>query len=318
MNIQCSCGKLLEVEDRHAESQLTCPECLGRVKIPQPEHDWTNDIELVNDHENAPAAGQEPGQGEPETEISPRRTGPVQSVLADAPKKKKKKTPKPAIREESGIAGRSRAEARAREEKERAPYYHRPLFGWPGWVWGSVLGGVGVVGSGIALGIIAATDSPSDALRMATALAVSVPVGLIILAVSIFISNMIGAGIEVGDLRATIPMVIGLLCVSTMIIFIMPFLGWFIGIPVWWLGLMRIFHLDLWETRVLFIINWGCQRIVKLLIVAIVISGTSKKAAEVPSHDSGNAPQMQTKRDDLSSHIDESKPPPAAQPGRRR
>jgi hypothetical protein len=45
--------------------------------------------------------------------------------------------------------------------------------------------------------------------------------------------------------------------------------GIFLSGPVWYFGLMGLFHLDFRETRILTQVNWGMNVIWKLLLLAL-------------------------------------------------
>lgn len=318
IRFRCSCEKQLAVEDQHAGKTVVCPGCRTRVRIPEPELDGSEDFELVEDEENPPA-DQEPVQKGKHKKSAESEAAPVEEV--EAPKKKKKKKRKRTKRQESGIVGMYMAQALEMEEREKALSEQYTLFGWPEWVWGLIFCGFGVFGSGIAIGIIALQGYPLVALGMAAALGIAVPFGLVVLTISIFLSSMIGVGVNFGDIRATIPKSIGLVFVVTMISFI-PFVGWIIAIPIWWLGLMFIFDLEMWETRVVFIINWGVNIVLKILILTMIVAAISKKVDQVTTPDppSKSAPTTpnETKPDDFTDDNEDPTPPPAVKPGRRR
>jgi len=315
IRFRCSCEKQLAVEDQHAGKLVVCPACQVRVRIPQPEQEESVDFEIVEDEENSPAADQEAVQEGKQQKSTASDAASVTET--EAPKKKKKKKRKRSTKGESGIVGLYMAQAREIEEREQALSERHTLFGWPEWVWGIIFCCFGVFGSGIALGVIALKGYPLIALGLAVSLVVAVPFGLVVLAISLFLSSMIGIGIDFGDVRATIPKAIGLIFVVTMISFI-PFVGWIIAIPIWWLGLMFIFDLEMWETRAVFIINFGVNIVLKIMILTVIVAAISKKVDQATSPDPGNAVPKETEPHNLSDDEEDATPPPAAPPRRRR
>src|SRR5581483_2450798 len=65
-----------------------------------------------------------------------------------------------------------------------------------------------------------------------------------------------------------------------------PLVGTFLAIPVWFLGLMNLFGLDFWETRVLFTVNWGLNALFHIFVLSVLVSSFSRGA----DHDSADDP----------------------------
>jgi hypothetical protein len=89
------------------------------------------------------------------------------------------------------------------------------------------------------------------------AMVVLLPVSTAILILSMFISSAAGGGIDFGDARIVIPKAAALLFViNTINLSPCGPMGAALTFPIWLFGLMSLFKLDLWETRMLFLVNW--------------------------------------------------------------
>jgi hypothetical protein len=126
------------------------------------------------------------------------------------------------------------------------------------------------------------------------AVAVMVPISTAILIASMFISSYITGGIDFGDARTTIPKAMMLILVANLIGMV-PF-GQFVALPVWVLGLMWLFDLDFWETRLLVAVNWALNWGAKIVVILVVVSALHKDGDEAPEKDEppGTAPSTLT------------------------
>jgi hypothetical protein len=82
------------------------------------------------------------------------------------------------------------------------------------------------------------------------------------------ISSSIGGGIEFGEVHIVIPKALGLIFIVNLVSLI-PFVGWFIALLVWVGGLMSLFNLEIWEARILIVVNWGLNSLVRLALFQI-------------------------------------------------
>lgn len=105
-------------------------------------------------------------------------------------------------------------------------------------------------------------------LLYAVIVAVMLPISTVILIISMFISSWLGGGIEFGEARIVIPKAVGLLLVVNSIC-LLPF-GRFLAAPIWWFGLMFLFGLDWWETRILTGVNWGLNFVAQMGVIALL------------------------------------------------
>jgi hypothetical protein len=84
---------------------------------------------------------------------------------------------------------------------------------------------------------------------------------------SMIVASRLAGGIDFGAPSSVIPRGAGLLAVVTAINFLDC--GVLLAGPVWFFGLMFLFHLDHRQTRTLTQINWGMNLVWKLLLLAL-------------------------------------------------
>jgi predicted Zn finger-like uncharacterized protein len=146
------------------------------------------------------------------------------------------------------------------------------------WIWL-----IGVGGSVVMLGLIAflMVMFGANLIYYAVVLAISVPVSMVILLISIYISNALGIGLDFGDAKIAIPKMI-LLLVMANLVSLVPFAGGIFALLVWLCGLMALFELDLWEARFLIGINIILNLLFKFLLLAAILHAM-KLGLEVPN-----------------------------------
>lgn len=119
-----------------------------------------------------------------------------------------------------------------------------------------------------------AKDTPDKILDLFVAgcliILIMLPISTAILILAMFISSALGGGIEFGDARVVIPKAAALLLVVNLI-GLVP-CGLVIAFPVWAFGLMKLFHLDLWETRILLIVNWTLNFLAQMAVIFVVMA----------------------------------------------
>jgi hypothetical protein len=98
--------------------------------------------------------------------------------------------------------------------------------------------------------------------------AILLAISVVILIISMFITSALGGGVEFGQVHIVLAKAIPLLIVVSLLQLV-PF-GIVISIPVWWVGLMLLFHLDFWEVRTLVAINWGLNALAHFLLLAML------------------------------------------------
>src|SRR5262249_45657771 len=98
---------------------------------------------------------------------------------------------------------------------------------------------------------------------------VSLPLGTVIFFGAMFLSSVMLGAIEIGELHVALFKAFFLL-VLVNVVALVPFGNYFTWL-VWLVGLMVIFRLDLWEARVLFVINWLMNMALKFALVMIFL-----------------------------------------------
>lgn len=267
IRVECrECGRQINAPDKLAGRKAKCPQCQTILTIPA--------AEPVDAIAPAPKAGTLPKRraAEPEARITskpqPRdEPEPDEEVVveraAKKPKRKKKRRPERRLSEKQGM---------------------------PPWaLWLIIVGTFILLAGSIAIGA-AFKGHAHEVLIYSVILAVMVPLSTVILIISMFISSWLGGGIDFGDARVVIPKAVGLLLLVNMI-GLLP-MGSYLALPFWLFGLMFLFNLDLWETRILMVVNWalnfGARMLVFLIIFAIFTHAGDSRS---PKSKSGQQPE---------------------------
>ena len=103
-------------------------------------------------------------------------------------------------------------------------------------------------------------------------MAIILPVSIVILVISMFIASALLGGIDFGQAHVAIPKAGALLFVVNLLSMI-PIVGAFLALPVWFLGLMGLFGSDFVEARILVAINWCLNTLFKYFVLAAILSG---------------------------------------------
>jgi hypothetical protein len=253
-----SCGRQLNAPDNVTGRKAKCPNCRAVLTIPAAEP-----VEVAPPApkerklpKNPPPESEERIAREPEVRDEAEEVVEVARV-AKKPKRKKRKRPAKRVNQEL-----------------------------PTWaVWLISVGGFILIAGSIALGAIIKGHG-TLVLVYSVIMAVMIPISTVILIASMFISSWLGGGIEFGEAHVVIPKAIGLLLVVNTIS-LLP-LGGFIAAPIWLFGLMFLFGLDLWETRILMVVNWGLNFFARMAVFGVVLAIFSHGDRDFsPNHRSG-------------------------------
>jgi hypothetical protein len=144
----------------------------------------------------------------------------------------------------------------------------------PAWAW--IVGCLGAVIalSGVALAfylILKASDFRDEGVDWTILLlqfAVGMPISLVILVASMFMSSALGGGIDFGDIKTAITGALFLVFLVNLVVLIPN--GIWLTFGVWLIGFMTIFGLDWWETRFLFAINFTMNVVVYFTLIGIL------------------------------------------------
>ena len=161
---------------------------------------------------------------------------------------------------------RRRIKKRKRVAKARAPG------AWVWW-WGSLTLAVALVGVGIVS--MYQNGYPKFAVAIAARLTVGLPIGAVIFAVSMFISNYFGVDIELANFGTLIPKALWIVLVANLVALISCF-GGLAALAVFYIGAIALFKLDVWEARFLVLINWGLNWVAWVFVVTAIVSVVTK------------------------------------------
>ena len=151
------------------------------------------------------------------------------------------------------------------------------------WIWA-----IGVGGSVVMLGLVALLMVWLGANFMfyGIVLAISLPVSMVILLISIYISNAVGIGLDFGDAKVAIPKMIVIL-IAVNLVSLIPGVGFWAGLLIWIIGFMGLFELDVWEARFLFAVNLILSILFRFLLLATLLHAMHL-GYQVPSTDLPN------------------------------
>lgn len=192
--------------------------------------------------------------------IAPEETPPVenspfeQGLPNDAPEKEASGPPRP---------------KRKKKKKKRAEKATRG--GLPEWAWWWI--GLVVLSALTAAAFfgMAASGYPKLTLFCIVRLVIAIPISTFVFAISLFISNAMGAGVELTGFDTLIPKSL-VLVLLTSLVGLIPFCGGLVSIGVWFIGSMIFFGLEPWETRILVAINWVLGLATWLFLVGAIAS----------------------------------------------
>lgn len=186
---------------------------------------------------------------------SPPTPRPVKAQVIESPQKEPTPIPKK----------KKKKKKLKTKESERLPL----------WMW--IAGGLGalVTTGGLVFGLImmmrvgTRDGDPIDWAQQLTVFAISVPITLVILVASMFISSALGGGINFGDAKTAI---IGSLFLVFLVnlVRMIPIIGPYLTLLVWLVGFMTIFGLDPWEARFLLVINWILNFALGMFIIKLL------------------------------------------------
>jgi predicted Zn finger-like uncharacterized protein len=135
------------------------------------------------------------------------------------------------------------------------------------WIWL-----IGVGGSVVMLGLLAFVMVLAGASMWfyGVVLAISLPVSMVILLISIYISNALGIGLDFGDAKIAIPKMI-IILIGVNLVSLIPGVGFWLSLLIWIIGFMGLFELDVWEARFLFAINLILSILFRFLVLAAIM-----------------------------------------------
>lgn len=220
--------------------------------------DFTSDFEVI---EEAPPsrASKKSSRSEADTAPPPRakKSRPKDDVEdeeppddeAEEPRKKKKKKKK-----------------KKKQLDDEAPAGIRP---WMWWAGGAALY---CTIAFVTAFIFIENGHGADVTMVVVQSAFLLPFEIVILIISMIISNQLFGGMDFGEVHVVIGKSLALLLIVTPIN-LLPFpFDFMIGTLVWLFGLMFLFHLTMGEACFLDVVNWALTYLIKLFLLAVLVS----------------------------------------------
>jgi hypothetical protein len=177
----------------------------------------------------------------------------------------------PEQKEPNDSPGKDVSERPKRKKKKKKAAQAGGRGGVPVWVWW--WGSLAVLSALTAAGFLgmAASGYPKLAIICVVRLVIALPISTVIFALSLFISNALGTGVELTDFGTLIPKSLILVLLASLV-GLMPCTGGFVAIRVWFIGSMIFFGLEAWETRILVAVNFIIGLAMWLLLIGAITS----------------------------------------------
>ncbi len=195
---------------------------------------------------------------------------------------KPKPKSKPSKETEVAEASETVEEDRPKKKKKKKKLDAKMETAIPTWMWvaggfGALLATAGIV-FGIYLLMRVGTPDGDDVDWQGRLLVflILIPIKLVILVVSMFLSSALGGGINFGDAKTAIIGAIFLIVIVNLVEMI-PVAGPYLTLVVWLIGFMTIFGLDPWEARFLLFINWLINYLIVMAIINYVHNRTERE-----------------------------------------
>ncbi len=162
-----------------------------------------------------------------------------------------------------------------RRGKKKRPFERPPDSGqdreaiiWPWWAFG---GSAWLLAMSACLWIAVFADFDNPLKGWAAYMVVITPISAVIFFVAMVLSNVLLGGTEIGDLRV-LPVKLAVLLFFVNLTSMIPYIGYLFTLAVWLVGLMTLFHADIWEARMMIFFNWVLNYGVKFLLMGIILN----------------------------------------------
>ncbi len=172
-----------------------------------------------------------------------------------------------------------------RPKRKRKRFGERPQkSGRPAWVLPLAIGvGLIVPALVVVILVVSLRNSEVNLEKYGTALLILVPINAAILFASLFTVSVMFAGVSIGSVPVFIAKGFFLLLIIVPI-HLLP-AGQYIAMPFWYIGLMALFGMDMWEALMTTLINWFVGLILMFTIVGGLLESAVQKVAEMPDED---------------------------------
>jgi hypothetical protein len=240
------CATPLHVHEHMLGKRIKCPKCSAIFSAPAPPEEPEPDRRVTA---QAPI---QPFEVVPEETIKalpppvPTRSGPKVDIdedeLDDFRLRKKRK--------------RTRAAGRRRGAENSS---------WPWWVFGG--GGIAAVELSL-LGLAVFLDSGHVLAPYALYLFVILPISTGIFFAAMYLASIWFGALEIGEIHVAIVKAFILVTIVN-VVGLVPWFGYVFSFFIWFAGILTLFRLDVWETRILVLINWVLNMGLRFLLMML-------------------------------------------------
>jgi hypothetical protein len=237
LRFRCTlCGGGIKIGEELAGRKVRCPLCLCATDVPA----TPATIRMV------PAGAEIAAATKPGTEPGIALLGSA-SAVATLPEPKKRKKKKRTVRQGVG------------DEPE----------GMDEWLKGLIILGatVGVLLLAAVIGVLAGHGA--GVFYCIVMSIVLLPPNLIAVAISLAGASALSGGINFGDIRAAVAKTTALVLVVDLI-YLVPYFGGLLAVPVWLIGIMALFRLDGFEIGMVWLVNCVLSRVFLIAAMAWV------------------------------------------------
>jgi predicted Zn finger-like uncharacterized protein len=248
-----SCGSQLMVGANILGKRVKCPNCNGIFPAPEPPNETEPDQRITA---QAPT---KPPEVAPEETINvlpppvPTRSGPKVDIdedeLDDVRQRKKKKR--------AQAAGRKRGAENA---------------SWPWWVFGG--GGIAAVELSL-LGLAVFLEPGHLLAPYAAYLFIMLPISTGIFFAAMYLSSIWFGALEIGEIHVAVVKAFILVAIVN-VVSLLPWCGFVFTLLIWFAGILTLFRLDVWEARILILINWVLNLGLKFLLMMLFASAGTR------------------------------------------
>jgi hypothetical protein len=274
-SITClSCKARLALPEKAVGKRLRCPRCGSLVpieseplEIAEPEEDWVENLPgstrprrpAEEKRKGRPAAGpnRDPDEDEEEVYVARRhRRKEEPEEVEEITKARDKRRP--------ARPGKKKKRKGKPQKRDRDDTDHGV------WAW-SIYGGGAVVLAMLSFFGVAVLSDSSEFKFYAIYLLISVPASTVLFFVAMYLSSIIFGAMEMGNLRVAVVKAFILLIFVNMASLVQGQVGAFVTLPVWIIGLLGLFRLDMWEAGILLFMNWLLNYGLRFLLMGIVL-----------------------------------------------
>jgi hypothetical protein len=150
----------------------------------------------------------------------------------------------------------------------------------------------------VLLGLTLFTHHDNPMKAPAFYLLVSVPISMVIFFLAVIITSVAIEALDIGEIHAAVFKAF-LLVVLVNLVRLVPF-GGYLTLLVWLVGLLVVFRLDLWEARMVLLINWLLNMAVSFFLLGLLMSAGNmhhddrdiRGGQEVPAQNAQPAPEF--------------------------